>query len=318
MSGKRKIITLLCLILTVVLASCSMLRSSTSEKEEGDKKKNPPKALTRMEKDTDGIVRDLEEVRQMRARQIREAKSPSKQSQPDKELEKQGQDQKQPADGKEEKQQENEEKNQKQQGEQEQNKQEEDQGKQEEKQGGEQAAQLMPTAQPVPQPDWNKLESTVEGLNELWNSYEPLARSDGAMPETIKGFDDQLMALTEQIMARNEEKTLLAANTLYLYYPDFLKLYSHNQPPEVKQIKGLTRQILTYGQQDRWEDTKPLLDQMKKAWQEAKTKMKKPDKLLNSQIDAAISDFRFVVSEKKINLADIKGRILIKNLDKVE
>ena len=39
MSGKRKIITLLCLILTVVLAGCSMLRSSTSEKEEGDKKK---------------------------------------------------------------------------------------------------------------------------------------------------------------------------------------------------------------------------------------------------------------------------------------
>ena len=132
----------------------------------------------------------------------------------------------------------------------------------------------MPTAQPVPQPD-GTLESTVEGLNELWNSYEPLARSEG-LRETIKGFDDQLMALTEQIMARNEEKTLLAANTLYLYYPDFLKLYSHNQPPEVKQIKGLTRQILTYGQQDRWEDTKPLLDQMKKAWQEAKTKMKNP------------------------------------------
>ena len=31
------------------------------------------------------------------------------------------------------------------------------------------------------------------------------------MNETIKGFEEQLIALTEQIMARNEEKTLMAA-----------------------------------------------------------------------------------------------------------
>ena len=55
-----------------------------------------------------------------------------------------------------------------------------------------------------------------------------------------------------------------------------------------------------------------------KAWQEAKTKMKKPDDMLNKRIEAAISDFQFVVSEKKINMARIKGNILINNLDQVE
>ena len=135
-----------------------------------------------MEKDTDGIVRDLEEVRQMRARQIREAKSPSKQSQPDKELEKQGQDQKQPADGKEEKQQENEEKNQKQQGEQEQNKQEEDQGKQEETRWKWQLSScrqlsLCPSRIGTSGIHGRRLNSC--------GTMNP-GRSDGAMPETIK------------------------------------------------------------------------------------------------------------------------------------
>jgi hypothetical protein len=46
--------------------------------------------------------------------------------------------------------------------------------------------------------------------------------------------------------------------------------------------------------------------------------MKKPDKDLNNKIDAAIYDFSFVVTEKKINLAKIKGNILIKDLEQVE
>ena len=175
-----------------------------------------------------------------------------------------------------------------------------------------------PTPEPIPEPDWNKLESLAESLNEQWNNYEPVAKSDGAMDETMKNFENQLITLTEQIMARNEENTLTAAVSLYSYFPDYLKLYSHDQPPEIKQLIGLTRKIILYGQKNKWEETKPLLDQMKKAWQEAKTKMKKPDDMLNKRIEAAISDFQFVVSEKKINMARIKGNILINNLDQVE
>ena len=57
---------------------------------------------------------------------------------------------------------------------------------------------------------------------------------------------------------------------------------------------------------------------MKPAWQEAKVKIKKPDKDLNSKIDAALYDFNYVVTAKKINVAKIKGDILINNLEQVE
>ncbi|HHU48431.1 MAG: hypothetical protein ACOYEH_05405 [Caldicoprobacterales bacterium] len=309
----KKPVFLICIIFALFITGCNMLRP-TAPKEESEKKKNPPKALTQMEKETDGIIQDLEEVQEKRAKQLREIENPSKERPPE---QPQGQQQKQQQD-----------QSQQQQGQEGQEKQQEEQGGQQQDQGQQQgrqqegqqkqAQQPQQTPQPIPEPDWNKLESIAKTLNEQWNNFEPAAKSDGAMNETIKGFEEQLIALTEQIMARNEEKTLMAAISLYSYFPDFLKLYAHNQPPEIKELRGLTRQIIMYGQQDKWQETRPLLDKMKKAWQEAKTKMKKNDKMLNSKIDAALSDFQFVVTEKKINMAKIKGSILIKNLDQVE
>ena len=250
-----------------------------------------------MEQDTDNMIRDLESVRERRAKREREEQHPSKEEKPRQEAEK----------------------------EQEQEPQEEQQGQQNETQQQEQSKnkkeqkqEPQQTPEPIPVPDWTELESTMESLHESWNTYEPKAKSDGAMSETIKSFEEQLIALTEQIMARNEEKTVVAANALYSHYPEFLKLYSHNQPPEVKEVKSLTRQIILYGQQGKWEETKPLLEKMKPAWQEAKVKIKKPDKDLNSKIDAALYDFNYVVTAKKINVAKIKGDILINNLEQVE
>lgn len=318
MIGKKpraKLIFFLCIITALFVTSCNILRPAAPKDAEGEKRKNPPKALTQMEKETDGMIQDLEGVREKRAKQLREEKNPSNERQPE---EQQGQAQQQPQQEQSQQGQENQQE--------EQDGEQQDQGQQQSSQQGQQQGQQQsqqtqqpqPTPSPIPEPDWNELESTAENLHEQWNNFEPAAKSDGAMSETMKGFEEQLISLTEQIMARNEEKTLVAANSLYSYFPDFLKLYSHNQPPEIKELRGLTRQIILYGQQNKWGEIKPLMEQMKKAWQEAKTKMKKTDKMLNNKIDAALNDFYFVVSEKKINLAKIKGNILIKNLDQVE
>ena len=290
------------ILMILIITGCGILRPAAPKEEEG-KKKNPPKALTQMEQDTDKMIQDLEDVREKRAKQEREQQHPSKEEKP-RQAEQQGT----------------------QQGQQEEQGQGQQDGQQGQQSGGQQQGQgqqeqkqePQQTPEPIPEPDWTELESMTESLHENWNTYEPKAKSDGAMSETIKSLEEQLITLTEQIMARNEEKTLVAANTLYSYYPEFLKLYSHNQPPEVKEVKSLTRQIILYGQQDKWEETKPLLEKMKPAWQEAKIKIKKPDKDLNSKIEAALYDFNYVVSAKKINLAKIKGNILINNLEQVE
>ncbi len=316
--AKRNLKVFICLLIVTAMTSCTMLRPPGSKEDESDKKKNPPKSLTQMEEQTDGIIQGIEDVQQKRGQQMREEKHPSKESKPEtQQQEKPGQEN--------QGQQLSREQGQVQEQGQEQGQEQEGQQNQEQQQGQQQGGQQNPPAQqpestpkPIPEPNWNELESTVETLHEQWNSYESSAKADGAMNETISNFEKQLISLTEQIMARNEEKTLTAANTLYSYFSDFLKLYAHNQPPEITELRGLTRQIIQYGQQEKWIETKPLLEKMKESWQDAKTKMKKPDQKLNSKIEAALNDFQYVVNEKKINLARIKGNILIKNLDQVE
>ncbi len=287
------------ILIVLMVAGCGILRPK-APKEEKDHKKNPPKALSQMEEDTDKMIGDLEDVREKRAKQKREQQHPSNQSnsgQTSEQTKQQGQDDDEDIRKPDQQNDQNE-------------------GQQKEKGQKEQGPQETP--KPVPVPDWAELESTSESLHRNWNAYEPKAKSDGAMAETMKSFEEQLIALTEQIMARNEEKTLIAANSLYSHYPEFLKLYSHDQPPEVKEVKSLARQIILYGQQNQWEKTQPLLKEMKPAWQEAKVKISKPDSDLNSKIDAALYDFNYVVSKKKINLAKIKGDILIGNLEQIK
>ncbi|MDD4680292.1 MAG: hypothetical protein PHP79_05295 [Clostridia bacterium] len=304
--AKRSLSVLFCFLILIAITSCGLLHPPAPKEDKSDKKKNPPKSLTQMEEQTDNIITGIEDVQQKRAQQLREEKHPSKESKPEQE-QNQGQHMGQEQDPEQGQKQEGQPLNQEQQ-----------QGQQQSGQQNLPSQQPEPTPKPMPEPDWNSLESTVETLHEEWNNYEPSARADGAMNETINNFEKQLIGLTEQIMARNEEKTLTAANSLYSYFSDFLKLYAHNQPPEITELRGLTRQIIQYGQQEKWMETKPLLDQMKESWQDAKTKMKKPDQTLNSKIEAALNDFQYVINEKKINLAMIKGNILIKNLDQVE
>ena len=70
------------MITIMLLTSCNMLGSEPSkDKEEGFNKKKPPKALTQMERELDEIIKNLESVRDERARLLREQEHPSKTSQ---------------------------------------------------------------------------------------------------------------------------------------------------------------------------------------------------------------------------------------------
>lgn len=183
---------------------------------------------------------------------------------------------------------------------------------------GQEVPTPAPTSVPMPAVDWTDFDKTVEALHDRWNSFEPKARADGAETETIRAFEAQLNALTEQTLARSESQAYLASNRLYGYLPEFFNLYKHQQPPEVKTLKYLARQILIHGEEKDWAEADEILADMKKAWQTAKARMDKPDQALNQKIDAALGDFEDVVHQQNLPLSRIKGALLIKNLDEVK
>ncbi len=300
----KKFILAIILGFVLIFTSCSAIfRPSEKKKESEDTKKEPPNDLIQMVDETDKIITSIEKVQEEKATQLRDKEEKDKESdqeQKSKEQEKSEKEQKSSEDQEDSGEQKGEEGNQ------------QDKGKQEKKQNEENKKKKKAEI------DWTEMDDSVKKLHEKWNSFEPEARKANVTESTVTGFEEQLNTLTEQIIARNEENTLVAANKLYSFYSNFLNLYKHMQPPEVKEVKYLVRQILINGQRDEWEDTEELIKDMEKSWEIAKARMNKTDKKLNAKIDLAIEDFIAVAREQKINLVKIKGDLLVKNLDQVK
>lgn len=294
-----------CLILVILFSiqasGCGIFSKKSDENtQKADQLKNPPKSLVSMEEKTEEIVSQIEEVKKNRKKQERELIQPSKA-----ELEKNDQAQDQESDQKQDQKE-----NKDQSKDQEANKQDKGQEQGDQEKQVSQAKQILV--------NWNELEASIEQIHKMWNSYEPAAIQEGILDDLITSFEEDLNLLTEAILSRDEDKTLKEANSLYSHYSCFLNAYKHRQPPDIKQMKYLTRQAIIYGQEDKWEDAKVLMPALKKAWENSKLRMSEKNNELIKKIDAIINDFSFLIDAEKINLAQIKGDILLSNLDEVE
>jgi ElaB/YqjD/DUF883 family membrane-anchored ribosome-binding protein len=290
----RWITRILIIFLVLSLTSCSKILGKDGNKEKSQskqqQKKEPPRALTDMEKDTDKMIQEIQKIRDQRAQMIRQQTSMSKQE---------GNKTQQKPNGNSDGQQ---------------------QGKQQGQQGKQQGQQQKSQSQQQNQSSikWQEFEKNIKKLNTLWNSYEPEAKKDGASETLISKFEVQLNTLIGSVMSHDEQATLLAANELYQYYSQFLNLYKHKAPPEIKEVKYYLQQVLIRAEARQWESTLTLVENMEKSWQSAKGRMEKPDEKLNERIDYAIQDFAHAVKQKELQLTKLKGEILLKNIEKIK
>jgi len=287
------------IILLLSLTACGQIFKRLQENVEGEtkkqEKKEVPEVLKKMQENTEKIISEIQKVKDERAKIARQEDDAAQS-----ENEKQGKSNQQESTGEEKKQDSSSEAN----------KGDKEEKKQDKGQSEKQGAQ--------PQVKWPEFEKTIEEFHVLWNDYEVQAKEDGASSEHIKAFEEKLNALTEQIMAHNEEKTLIAANSLYRYFPYFLNLYKHNAPPETEEMKYYIEEILILAQQEKWEETKPLMDDLEKAWLKCKARMEKQDKQVNAKIDAALEDLKEVLPMKNLSLLKFKANILKNNVNDIK
>lgn len=277
---------ILIIIIIFSITSCKSVNKRPSGQKDNigskqsEQKKQPPKSLSSLENSTKKMIEDLENINK------------NKQNKNEKDREK-----------KQSKESQSNEKN-------------DEQNTKGEKQTKENTSNK--TASKETQINWEVFDKNIQEMHKKWNEYEVQAKEDGTDSQLINAFKSQLNLLTEKIMGKNEYEVLVEANNLYKYFPQFLNLYKHNAPPETLEIKYYARQILIDAEKNSWENTNILLDGIKKSWATAKSRMEKPDKTLNKMIDFAIEDFIKVTNEKKLELAKLKGQILMDNIDKIK
>ncbi|KNY24799.1 hypothetical protein [Pseudobacteroides cellulosolvens] len=170
-----------------------------------------------------------------------------------------------------------------------------------------------------PQQDpWTKITPLVNRLHYQWNELRPDASSKGASRELTDNFSNSLNNLTNTIITKNKEGTLMASNKLYSYIPDILYLYKSKTSPELKRVKYYTRDAVLNSLTPNWSVAEADITSLKSSLSTFKNTT---DKKLNedvSKLDYSISELEKVIKDKNQPLIDIKGRVVLTNINALE
>lgn len=189
-------------------------------------------------------------------------------------------------------------------------------GPQSGQQGGQQQGQAV---QQPKQPDtWDKVAPIVNKMHYAWNNYMPQAVKEGANRSLIDNFENALNGLTNSVISKNHDHTLMAANNLYQYIPDFYSLYRMQTSPEIKRIRYYTRDAVLNAMISNWSQAESDINSLKSSWSLYKNAVSKDHQDSANKLDFSIYQLERVVKEKNQPLTDIKGRVALSNIESME
>ncbi len=196
--------------------------------------------------------------------------------------------------------------------------QEEKQGSEGQKDTGGGNNQPTQKAPPTPKDPWQEISPTINNLHYQWNGYLPSATKKNASRELIDNFDNALNTLTSTILTKDKNNTLLAANNLYSYVPDFYMLYKTETSPEIKRIRYFARNAVLNATISNWDQAVKDVGNLKSTWAIYKNTIDPKNQEISTKLDYSIYELEKVVNEKNLSLTDIKGRIAMSNMGSLE
>lgn len=170
----------------------------------------------------------------------------------------------------------------------------------------------------APKDPWQEISPAINNLHYQWNSYLPSATKKNANRELIDNFDNALNILTSKIVTKDKNNTLLAANNLYSFIPDFYMLYKTPASPEIKRIRYYIRNAVLNATILNWDQAIKDVGKLKSTWAIYKNTIDPKNQDLASKLDYSIYELEKVVNENNMYLTDIKGRIGISNTESIE
>jgi hypothetical protein len=165
---------------------------------------------------------------------------------------------------------------------------------------------------------WKDIDKVINRLHYQWNSYKPMAVKKNANSNLTDGFSSALNSLTNTVISKNKTNTLLAASYLYSFVPDLYALYKTQTSPEIKRIRYYTRNAILNAMTANWEQADTDMSNLKSTWNIYKNLIPGEQQEQSSQLDYSIYELENVIKEKNQPLCDIKGRVIISNIQALE
>lgn len=165
---------------------------------------------------------------------------------------------------------------------------------------------------------WQNIDTVINALHYQWSSYTPLAVKMNASRDLIDGFSTALNSLTNTVISKNKTNTLLAASHLYAYVPDFYSLYKTSTSPEIKRVRYYTRNAMFNAMTANWEQANSDVTSLKSIWNMYKNIIPEEQREDSNQLDYSMREFERVLADRNQPLCDIKGRVIMTNIQSLE
>ncbi|QTL97112.1 hypothetical protein GM661_03540 [Iocasia frigidifontis] len=166
---------------------------------------------------------------------------------------------------------------------------------------------------------WHEINEKINQLHLKWDDLKPELKKAKVSLGSINGFDDALNSLTIASNKNKFLKTLMDANGLTLYMPQFIKDLKDKKLASLYAIKYHTRQIIlnvansNYLEADK--NFKALKNEEKILTAEL---TEKKFKELLDKLRLSIVNLKNALSLQDINVIKIKGSIIVKNLNAIK
>jgi hypothetical protein len=164
---------------------------------------------------------------------------------------------------------------------------------------------------------WKKVDKTISSLHYQWNDLMPEITKKGADMKLVDAFDNSLNSLTTESESRDRSKVLTSANRLYSHIPDLFSLYRLKMSPELKRMVYYTRNMMLESEKDNWEQVGKDKESLEKSWSLLRNTLEDEQKKTGDKLDFSIYELKKVVSENNKQLAFIKGRIVLNNINEL-
>jgi len=180
--------------------------------------------------------------------------------------------------------------------------------------GSEGGSKQQPQQSPQPQAKdpWQEVTKSIQELHTSWDEYAPLSIKAGASKELTDQFGNALNDLTMTALKKDGLSTMLSANQLYGYIPDFSYLYKTQVSPEIKKVKFYARDCVLSAMKLNWNQTDQDIKNLKTSFNVFKRTLDEKNKDKGTKIENSIYELEKVEKERNKEITDIKGRLVLK------
>lgn len=178
--------------------------------------------------------------------------------------------------------------------------------------GGQGQGQQQQQQTPAPKDPWQEVTKSIQDLHTSWDEYAPKSMKEGATKDLTDQFSNALNNLTMVAMKKNNIDTMVAANQLYGYVPEFYYLYKTQVSPEVKKVKFYARDCVLSAMKQNWAQADTDIKNLKASFTIFKRTLENDMKDKGTKIENSIYELEKVEKDKNKELTDIKGRLVLK------